>query len=86
MTVQQAAWALTVHPRTVLRAIDAGELSAVKVRGRWRVPPDALDAWVRADGNDATTPRRTAGRERLRRAGGRPLAEAFANTPKGDNL
>jgi len=35
--------------KTIYRAIHAGELTARKVRTRWRISPDDLDAWI-ADG------------------------------------
>jgi len=37
MTVREVAEYLSVHPRTVLRLIERGELKASKIASRWRV-------------------------------------------------
>jgi excisionase family DNA binding protein len=42
LTVEEAAKALAVHPQTVRRMIQRGELYAVKVARHYRVPQSAL--------------------------------------------
>ncbi len=44
LTVEEAAQVLTLHPETVRRMIRRGELGAVKVARRLRVPQSALEA------------------------------------------
>ena len=50
MTVEEAAEALRVHPKTVRAAIREGSLPARKVGVGWRISPAAVDAWL-ASGN-----------------------------------
>ena len=38
---------LDVHPRTVCNLIARGRLRAVRVGHVWRIPPDALDAFLK---------------------------------------
>jgi len=42
------------HPTTILRAIERGELEAVRLgrKGDHRVPVDALNDWLRSAGSD----------------------------------
>ena len=47
-TPEQVAQELAVSKSTVMRLIARGELAAMKVRGQWRVHPDALAAYLRA--------------------------------------
>ena len=42
ITTRQAAELLGVHPRTVARMCEDGQLVAVKIRTVWRVNRDAL--------------------------------------------
>jgi excisionase family DNA binding protein len=59
LTTDQVAEHVGCHPRTVARAIAARQLNAIKLAGRWRITPTALDAWL----DHATdTPRRRAPR------------------------
>jgi excisionase family DNA binding protein len=48
LTVAQVAKGCQVHPRTVIRAINAGDLRAVRlpIRGGLRIEPKALDEWI----------------------------------------
>ncbi len=43
-TVEEAAAILALHPETIRRMIKRGELDAVKVARRLRIPQTALDA------------------------------------------
>jgi excisionase family DNA binding protein len=47
LTLEQVSRRLQVHPRTIRRAIESGELPAVDLpfRGGLRVRSEALDAW-----------------------------------------
>jgi excisionase family DNA binding protein len=47
LTIEQVANRLQVHPRTIRRAIESGELPAVDLpfRGGLRVKSEALDGW-----------------------------------------
>jgi excisionase family DNA binding protein len=47
LTIEQVAERLQVHPRTIRRAIDSGELPAVDLpfRSGLRVTREALDSW-----------------------------------------
>jgi excisionase family DNA binding protein len=58
--------------KTLRRAIDAGELRASKVRGRWRVAVADLEAWLDRGHLSAGAPavHARAGRARPRTAGG----------------
>jgi excisionase family DNA binding protein len=48
MTIKQIAGACQLSEKAVRRAIDAGELTAVKLRSRLRVTPQDFDAWIRS--------------------------------------
>jgi excisionase family DNA binding protein len=50
LTIEQVASRLQVHPRTIRRAIDSGELPALDLpfRGGLRVRTEALDGWFQA--------------------------------------
>ena len=50
MTIEEAAEALRVDPKTVRTAIREGSLPARKVGVGWRIDPDAVKAWL-ASGN-----------------------------------
>ena len=39
---------LGFHPESLRRAVRHGRLEAVKLCGRWRVPPDSLTAFLQA--------------------------------------
>jgi len=45
-TVEQVAEQLKVHPRTVYRLLEAGELRGVKVGRQWRITLDALNTFL----------------------------------------
>lgn len=44
LDVEEAARVMGVHPRTVLRMINRGELEASKVGRVWRIAPTAINA------------------------------------------
>lgn len=46
LTPAEVAEMVRVSVKTVYRAIWAKELEAVKVRGQWRVPEDAVWRWI----------------------------------------
>lgn len=50
-TVQDVADVLRIHPRTLRRMIQRGELAAVKVGKEWRIPGNALDHLLSSQGN-----------------------------------
>ena len=49
MSVRQAAAALHLHPRKVIRLIESGELNAFKafegLRAPWMIPAEQVDAY-----------------------------------------
>jgi excisionase family DNA binding protein len=49
LSVGTAARLLGLHPSTIRRALKSGELEGYRAgrRGMYRIPPDALDTWVR---------------------------------------
>lgn len=49
LTVEETAAQLTLHPETIHRMIRRGELGAIKVARRLRVPLEALDALARTE-------------------------------------
>jgi excisionase family DNA binding protein len=67
------AAACQLSEKAVRRAIDAGELPAVKLRSRLRVMPQDLEAWI-ASCRQTGARRRPEVRPRLRR---RPAAGTF---------
>jgi excisionase family DNA binding protein len=46
MTVKEVAVACQLSEKAVRRAIDDGELVAIKLRSRVRVSPDAFQEWI----------------------------------------
>ena len=46
--IEAADWA-DVHPKTIRRAIKAGELEAHKVGSQWRIRPEVLVAYYEAE-------------------------------------
>ena len=46
LTIDEAAEYLRVHPTTIVRMIERGELRGSKVGTRWRVRRSSLDALV----------------------------------------
>lgn len=59
LTIEQVAQRLQVHPRTIRRAIDTGELPALDLpfRGGLRVTREALDRWFAEHAVVVVTPR-----------------------------
>jgi excisionase family DNA binding protein len=43
LTIREVAIMLGVHYTTVMKAVNAGEMRAVKIGRQWRIPEDALD-------------------------------------------
>ncbi len=58
LTPQQVAEACQLSARTVLRAIERGDLRASKlaIRGGWRIVPTDVDAWLVARSNHRREP------------------------------
>ncbi|MBA3806938.1 MAG: helix-turn-helix domain-containing protein [Solirubrobacterales bacterium] len=58
MTLEQVAERLQVSPRTIRRAIDAGELAAVDLpfRGGLRVQREALEKWLSENAASSSAP------------------------------
>ena len=48
-TIEQAAKVLQVNQRTVNRLLERGELRGVKVGRLWRIPEEALNAYLRGE-------------------------------------
>ncbi len=48
-TIEEVADVLKVNPRTVNRMLERGELRGVKAGRLWRIPEDALNAYLRGD-------------------------------------
>jgi excisionase family DNA binding protein len=48
-TVEQVADILQLNPRTVYRMLERKELRGVKAGPQWRVPQEALDAFLRGE-------------------------------------
>ena len=46
-TIEQVAEILQVNPRTVNRLLERGELKGRRVGRLWRIPQEALDAYLR---------------------------------------
>lgn len=46
LTLAEAALRTRFSAKTLRRAIESGELVAFKVRGRWRIRDEALEAWI----------------------------------------
>ena len=49
-TVDEVAEILKVHPRTVYRSLEAGTIHGFKIGASWRITQEALDAFMRGDG------------------------------------
>jgi excisionase family DNA binding protein len=48
-TIEEVAKVLQVNPRTVNRMLERGELRGVKAGRLWRIPQEALDAYLRGE-------------------------------------
>jgi excisionase family DNA binding protein len=53
--VPETAQILRYDPRTVRRAIESGEIPAIRAGGRWRIPTSWLRARAGLDDSDAAT-------------------------------
>lgn len=78
LSPQEAADLLGLHPRTVLRAIAAGELQATKVRNRWRITRAELEQWLSRDLSPAGRAASTVRARRPATCTTQPLTQAFA--------
>jgi excisionase family DNA binding protein len=56
MSVAEVAQRSGFSKKTVLRALQAGELVGAKVRSRWVVWPEDFRAWIDGGRRAATTP------------------------------
>jgi len=54
--LEQAAELLELHPDTLKRKTQRGEIQALKIGKRWRFRASLLDAWVRCKLISQTTP------------------------------
>jgi len=45
LTVKEVSKYLKIHPGTVYRLVNAGELPAFKVGGNWRFSREEIDRW-----------------------------------------
>ncbi len=46
LTIREVADILRVHPRTVYRLVQESALAAIRVGTQWRVPENALHAYI----------------------------------------
>jgi excisionase family DNA binding protein len=51
LSVNDVASGLGFHATTIYAAVNSGELKAFKVRGRWRIAPDDVQAWLQRGQN-----------------------------------
>ena len=47
VSIEDAARMLSVHPRTVRRLIERGEIPAGRIGHQWRIDPEVLAAMIR---------------------------------------
>jgi excisionase family DNA binding protein len=52
LSVNDVASGLGFHATTIYAAVNSGELKAFKVRGRWRIAPDDVQAWLQKGQNE----------------------------------
>jgi excisionase family DNA binding protein len=83
LTVKEIASACQLSEKAVRRAIDDGELAAVKLRSRLRVTPPDFEAWIAAQRQQRTTGAVPSSPQRLSRRAPegtfRALAQADTN-------
>jgi excisionase family DNA binding protein len=48
-TIEEAAAILKVHPRTINRLLERGELRGFRVGRVWRISREALDAYIHGE-------------------------------------
>lgn len=65
LTVEEVAELMRVSKMTVYRLLHSGELPGIRVGRSFRVPPDALDAFLRSS---ATVPQPDEGERSRRRS------------------
>lgn len=75
LTVAEAAAELAVHPKTVRRLVERGELAAVKVGAAVRLHPDDLVSFIDAHRTRRPHARREFPRPSVTRAAGTGFAE-----------
>ena len=49
LSVEEVMETVGMSRNTVVDAIHEGDLEAYKLRGRWRVPEESVDVWVRGE-------------------------------------
>ena len=76
LTISEIADACQLSEKAVRRAIDEGELPAVKLRSRLRVTPQDFDAWISTSRRQASCPVATAPRSEASARGHIPHAVA----------
>lgn len=53
-TIEEAAQALRMHPKTVRSLVTSGTIKAVKGGKSWLIHPDAIAEWMKAGTPDPT--------------------------------
>ena len=53
LTVKEVAEELRVHPYTVYKLLEAGELEGFKLRTHWRIKREALDNFMKKDRSES---------------------------------
>jgi excisionase family DNA binding protein len=68
LSIREIASACQLSEKAVRRAIDEGELPAVKLRSRLRVTPQDFEAWISAGRRTKSSPPRASPHRPLRTA------------------
>lgn len=56
LSLQDVSHAVRLSESSIRRAVKAGELVGLKVRGRYRISAEALDAWLAGNSNPTVAP------------------------------
>lgn len=80
LTVREVASTCQLSEKAIRRAIDDGELVAVKLRSRLRVTPDDLQAWIANRRQLASQPSRRAAARRSARGAPRGTFRSLVDT------
>jgi len=51
-TLEEIAEALRVHPETVRKMLNSGEMPAKKIGREWRIEPEAIRQWLSTPNQD----------------------------------